>query len=334
MSKAWVMMIAVAVACVGVAQVGLPQGSVGEKQPSSVDSGDSAREAATAPRANSDPYDSYVAGRYEDALAGFVDQQIERPEHPAIALNVGSAYYQMKNYAEAEKAFSVAAFSSDPELQAEALYNLGNTAFRQGKLEQSVELFKAALEKNPNDEDAKFNLEFVRDEIRRRHEEAKKRQEQQNQGGEGSPDEGDSQQQQEPTPESQQGEPDSNEAGEDSDGDGLSDQTERQGENPTDPTNPDTDGDGLEDGAEDLNADGKVDSGETDPNKPDSDGDGVPDGEDQGRAEGDGGASGQPQDGEGLTPEAAERYLQALQEGRPQQRRRGKQGQRRPVKDW
>ena len=39
--------------------------------------------------------------------------------------------------------------------------------------------YQAALAADPDDADAKFNLEFVRDEIRRRMEEAKKRQEQQ-----------------------------------------------------------------------------------------------------------------------------------------------------------
>ena len=136
-----------------------------------------------------DPYRAYEAGLYDQALQGFVDAQVERPEDPHLALNVGSAHYKMKNYGEAAASYGrAAATSEDPELRARALYNLGNVAFREGKLEEAVRLYQSALESKPDDPDAKFNLEFVRNEIRRRHEEAKKRQEQQKekqqQGGE------------------------------------------------------------------------------------------------------------------------------------------------------
>ncbi|MEJ2084857.1 MAG: hypothetical protein P8Y44_04165, partial [Acidobacteriota bacterium] len=121
-------------------------------------------------------------------------------------------------------------------------------------------------------------------------------------------------------------------AGRDSDSDGLSDETETSADNPTDPENPDSDGDGLADGAEDLNRNGRVDPGETDPNRADTDGDGVPDSQE---AMAGGEASGQATEPAGeLTPEEAERYLQALEEGRPI-RRQPDTGRRRPTdKDW
>jgi outer membrane protein OmpA-like peptidoglycan-associated protein len=64
----------------------------------------------------------------------------------------------------------------------------------------------------------------------------------------------------------------------DSDQDGLKDGLEIWGDNPTNPRLRDTDGDDLPDGAEDLNANGRVDPGETDPNRADSDAGGLADG--------------------------------------------------------
>ena len=125
------------------------------------------------------PYEAYDAGLFDEALQGFVDLQVERPEDPEVALNVGSTQYQMRNFPEADRTFSKAAMAQDPSVRGQALYNLGNSAYRQGRLQEAVELYKAALEIDPDDEDAKFNLEFVRDEIRRRHEEAQKRQQEQ-----------------------------------------------------------------------------------------------------------------------------------------------------------
>ena len=291
--------------------------------------------ATAAPESHDSPYSAYDAAAWEQALQGFVDQQVEHPEDPEVALNLGSVHYQMKNFEDADRAFSQAALASDDALRGQALYNLGNSAYRQGKLQEAVELYKAALERNPDDEDTKFNLEFVRDEIRRRHEEAQKRQQeqgdqqqqdQQQQGDQQQDQQGDQQQEQ------QQGQ-------QDSDQDGLGDEQERSAQNPTDPQNPDTDGDGLADGQEDQNRNGQVDEGETDPNKPDTDGDGTSDGEEAQQQQQDqqqGAGEQQAEEPEGLTPEEAERYLQSVEEGLPQQRRRLPPGARRakPEKDW
>jgi Ca-activated chloride channel family protein len=290
------------------------------------------------PRSYDDPWEAYAAGAYDQAVQGFIDRQVERPEEAALALNLGSAYYGMRDYERADQAFGQAALAADPALRQEAVYNLGNSAYRQGRLEEAVALYQSALELDPDDEDAKFNLEFVRDEIRRRIEENQKRQEQQQQQQQG----GDQQQQQDPqqqeqqqeqgAPEPQPGEGQEQPQAEpqpDSDGDGLPDQLERQGANPTDPNNPDTDGDGLPDGTEDRNASGAVDPGETDPNKLDSDGDGVPDSQEAGATEAEPGEA-----EEGLSPEEAARYLQSLEEGRPERQAPKSGRQRRPAKDW
>ncbi len=286
--------------------------------------------AASASARMADPYEAFAAGRYHLALQVFVDQQVERPEDPEVALNLGSVHYKMNNFTEADRAYATTALAADPSLRQAALYNLGNSAYRQGRLDGAVELYKAALDVDPDDEDAKFNLEFVRNEIRRRHEEAKKRQQQEQQNQQSQEgQEGGEQQDQEQQP---RGEPQEPAAGADQDQDGLPDSVERTGDNPTDPYNPDTDGDGLPDGAEDLNRNGRVDPGETDPNR--TDGDGVPDAQE---APPNLQAAGGPvaEGGERLTLEEAERYLQALQEGRPQ-RRHPPQARRRarPAKDW
>ncbi len=287
----------------------------------------------TAPQSFDDPFDAYAAGRYDIALQKFVDRQVERPDDPAVALNLGATHYKMKNYEEADRALATAALASDTALREEALYNLGNSAYRQDRLGEAVELYKAALEINPEDEDAKFNLEFVRNEIRRRHEEAQKRQQQgeqsqQDQGHQQEEEEGaqGSEQQSAERPQQQTGRPDQ-------DQDGLPDDVEREGENPTDPSNPDTDGDGLPDGAEDLNRNDKLDPGETDPNRVDSDGDGIPDAEEVAGQQTAAGQGDEPS--ERLTEEEAKRYLQGLQEGSPQRRHPGERRRRsRPAKDW
>ena len=294
------------------------------------------------PRRHADPWKAYEAGAFDQAVQGFVDRQVEQPDEPALALNLGSAYYGMRDYERADQELGRAAVAADPALRQKALYNLGNSAYRQGRLEEAVALYQAALELDPDDEDAKFNLEFVRDEIRRRIEENQKRQEeqqqQQQQQGDQQQQEGE-QQQDQGSGEQEQGERQQPQGPEeqpsDSDGDGLPDQVESQGANPTDPRNPDSDGDGLPDGVEDRNSSGSVDPGETDPNKVDSDGDGVPDSQESPEEQGPAEAEPQASEDEGsLTPEEAERYLQALEEGRPERQAPASERRRRPAKDW
>ena len=292
------------------------------------------------------PYEAYDAGLFDEALQGFVDLQVERPEDPEVALNVGSTQYQMRNFPEADRTFSKATMAQDPSVRGQALYNLGNSAYRQGRLQEAVELYKSALEIDPDDEDAKFNLEFVRDEIRRRHEEAQKRQQEQQDQEQDQQQQNESQDQsQESDQQEQGGQPEGEdeqqgeqegqqpqpEGTQDSDQDGLSDAQEQSAENPTDPSDADSDDDGLADGAEDLNRNGRVDPEETDPNQADTDGDGVPDSQE---AQAGGSGSVDPESLEGLTPEEAERYLQALQEGRPDRQHAGRGRRVKGDKDW
>ena len=118
---------------------------------------------------------------FDEALQEFLDAQVENPENSLLQYNIGEAHYRMNGYGEAEAAFQGAVNSGDSVLEQKSFYNLGNCSYRQGKLEEAVAYYQRALELNPEDEDARFNLEFVREEIKRRINEAKERQEQQQQ---------------------------------------------------------------------------------------------------------------------------------------------------------
>ncbi|MDL0430033.1 VWA domain-containing protein [Marinobacter sp. TBZ242] len=67
----------------------------------------------------------------------------------------GSALYRDGNYESAAKAFSRAQTPS-------AEYNRGNALARAGELKQALEAYEEALEKNPDNEDARFNRDLVK----------------------------------------------------------------------------------------------------------------------------------------------------------------------------
>jgi Ca-activated chloride channel homolog len=122
----------------------------------------------------------YGQKKYNEALKQLLDAQVENPNSLQLKYNTADAYYKTNQFAEAEKLFQQVASRGTGTLSQKAYYNLGNTAYRQGKLQEALSYFQKATELDPKDEDAKHNLEFVRKEIRRRIEENKDRQQKQN----------------------------------------------------------------------------------------------------------------------------------------------------------
>jgi Ca-activated chloride channel family protein len=123
---------------------------------------------------------AYSAEEYDQALSAFLDAQIDNPEDPVLHYNIANTYYQMQNYEEAYKGYQSAALEAkDIQLEENAYYNLGNCTYRMGKLDEAILWYQKALELDPEDEDARHNLVFVREEIKRRINQAKEQQEKQ-----------------------------------------------------------------------------------------------------------------------------------------------------------
>lgn len=118
----------------------------------------------------------YADGKYQDALKKYQEAQVDSPADERVMFNLGNGQYKLDEYDHALSEYLKAAQSADPKLRAESHYNAGNTLYRMGKLEEAVNEYLEALKYKPDDEDAKYNLEFVRREIRRRMNEQQERQ--------------------------------------------------------------------------------------------------------------------------------------------------------------
>ncbi|MCY3970702.1 MAG: VWA domain-containing protein [Acidobacteria bacterium] len=271
----------------------LPDGALA--QPQAPESLPAASETSPAAEYSS-PYEAFDAGAYARALEGFVDRQTRQPDDPEVSLNVGAAHYKLNDFDAADAQFFRAAATGDDALRAEALYNLGNSAYRQDRLGEAIDLYMASLEVNPDDLDTKFNLEFVREELKKRQQQQQNQdQNEQNQDQEEQSQEGAEQQ--------------------------AEDRSQDEGEQPEDQR--------QDRGGQDPSQDPESQDGQ-DPEDSDAQ-DSPPEGErpDQG------GQSGPQEPRQGMTPEEAERYLQALEEGRLDPKRRGQRGRpSRQAKDW
>jgi len=104
----------------------------------------------------------YYQEKYNEALNKYQDALIDNPESPEINFNVGNSQYKLKKYEESLKEYEKLLAVPDAMFQSKVYYNIGNTLFRSGKIAECILSYKKALELNPDDMDAKFNLEFAR----------------------------------------------------------------------------------------------------------------------------------------------------------------------------
>lgn len=123
----------------------------------------------------------YTEEKYDEALNKYIDAQVHSPESPLLKFNIGDAQYKKAKYEEAIKEFEASLSSEDVLKQAQSYYNMGNSLYRLNKLPEAIAAYKKSLELNPNDEDAKYNLEFVRKKLKDEAQKQQQNPQQQNQ---------------------------------------------------------------------------------------------------------------------------------------------------------
>jgi len=113
----------------------------------------------------------YNRGKYDEALSRYQMAEVLEPDVTAIHFNLGNALFRLGRYQDAARELELVMMDKKPERRANAMYNTGNVAFKAGQLDPAIKAFTGALAINPNDKQAKQNLEFC----------LKKKEEQQNQ---------------------------------------------------------------------------------------------------------------------------------------------------------
>lgn len=103
------------------------------------------------------------AESFSDARSKYLKLQVENPQEPRLNYNLGIAHYREGVYEQARTSFSRSAeIAENQVLKESALYNLGNACFKLEDYKAAVDAYEAALKIDPNDEDAKHNLELAK----------------------------------------------------------------------------------------------------------------------------------------------------------------------------
>ena len=91
------------------------------------------------------------------------------PEPP---YNSGNAQYRQENFEEARSQYQQALVLSDPELAQRNVFNIGNALYSTTQFDEAIESYREALRLDPDDIDAKHNLELALLQIEQQREEA------------------------------------------------------------------------------------------------------------------------------------------------------------------
>jgi len=103
----------------------------------------------------------YVAlQQYKSAVQRF-------PESDIAHYDLGNALYKSGKFAEAAEEYRRALASENRVLRQKVYYNLGNTYLKLGDLKYAINSYKNSLNLNHRDFDAKYNLEFTLERLKK-----------------------------------------------------------------------------------------------------------------------------------------------------------------------
>jgi tetratricopeptide (TPR) repeat protein len=95
----------------------------------------------------------------EDAVGAYQKVLELNPGAAGALVNLGTIYYRLRKFEEAEK-YYLQAIAADPGYPL-AQFNLGNLYDEQGRLTEALEFYRRALSLNPHYADAHFNLALL-----------------------------------------------------------------------------------------------------------------------------------------------------------------------------
>ena len=105
---------------------------------------------------------AYEEGQYDEARIYYEHVLKNRKKDNGAQFGLGVTAYQQKDMETAARALNNAMNSDDKSLASKAMYNLGNMFRDQQKMEESLALYRKAIELDPTDEDSKVNYELLK----------------------------------------------------------------------------------------------------------------------------------------------------------------------------
>lgn len=116
----------------------------------------------------------YGQKRYKEAAAAYAKAVEKNPTYTPGLFNLGNSLYQQKQFDSSRKVMEATArVAKDKGSKSAANYNIGNTYMSQQKWEDAINAYKNTLRNNPQDADAKYNLSYAEQMLKKQQQDNK-----------------------------------------------------------------------------------------------------------------------------------------------------------------
>jgi len=123
--------------------------------------------------------DLYDKGKFVDSEVEFKKGLEKSPDNFQANFNLGDSYYREGKYEDALKNYSAALSKASMDNQRAAAYhNIGNALLKDQKVKESIGAYEDALKLNPNDVATKYNLSYALDLLKNQNQQNKNNQSQ------------------------------------------------------------------------------------------------------------------------------------------------------------
>ena len=123
----------------------------------------------------------YEEQKYKEAANDYAKALSKDPSNIPGWFNFGNTLYQQKQYDSSRKIMEATAkMANNSTGKAAANYNIGNTYMSQQKWEDAINSYKQTLRNNPQDADAKYNLSYAEEMMKKQNQQNKDQKDKQN----------------------------------------------------------------------------------------------------------------------------------------------------------
>ncbi len=105
--------------------------------------------------------EAFVRGDFSEALESYNKAEVDSPDEPEPYYNTGNALIRRQENEDAARHLQQALKTADPELAANAAFNLGNAHYELGDFDAAAAAYIESLRLDPGAPDAKHNLELA-----------------------------------------------------------------------------------------------------------------------------------------------------------------------------
>lgn len=124
---------------------------------------------------------AFLSGKYDEAALRYLKLDSLKLEDPALKLNLGHAYYHLKDTAAAKQAYQAATTVADKRMKSIAYQQLGVLDKQANKLEEALTNLKSSLKADPTNEGARYDYELVKKLLDKKQQEQQQNQNQEQQ---------------------------------------------------------------------------------------------------------------------------------------------------------